>query len=210
MRPAGVRQRIQQLRDEQQERVRAHPQLALRRELTDFIHGCALLSYGEVSGSALIGSYRNILALLDDPDQQRTGSEFERACLDCVDQLRVCEPLSERAADPHRHATKDDEAAEPALTRIPPRVLVRRDALDARFPMACLNAAGSYVDGVIVAYRAATLITSVGYFEPAEERELLAAMRTLRVRYEDFPPDRASIADEIAHRLRSRLDAIKK
>ena len=182
--------------------------MGLRQELTDFIHGCALLSYGEVGGSGLVESYRKVLALWDEPDQHRTGSWFERASFECIEQLRVCEPLSEVAADPQRHAGRDDEAAEAVLARVPPRVLVGRDTPDAHFPMACLNAAGSHLDDVITPYRASLLITSVGYFEPNEERGLLSAMRTLRLRYEDHPQDREAIGYEITHELRVWFGAI--
>lgn len=200
-----MRERVQELREQEQERIRARPQLALRRGLTDFIQGCALLSYGDVSGSGLIKPYRKIIALWDEPTQHRTGSRFERMSFECIEQLRVCEPLSEAAADPQRHAARDD-AAESALAQIPPRVLVGRDTPDAHFPMSCLNAAGSLLDDVITPYRASLLITSVGYFDPVEERDLLAAMRTLRIHYEDRPQDRSALSDNITRELRAWFD----
>lgn len=208
MRPAGVRQRIQELRDQEQEQVRVRPQLALRRELTDFIHGCALLSYGDVSGSGLIEPYRKVLALWNEPTQHRTGGRFERMIFDCIEQLRVCEPLAEVAANPQRHAVRDDDAAESVFARIPPSVLVGRDTPDAHFPLACLNAAGSLLDDVITSYRASLLITSVGYFEPTEEPELLAAMENLRVRYEDHPQSRLVVGDDITRELRTWFEAV--
>ncbi|MFR9730983.1 hypothetical protein ACL03H_17295 [Saccharopolyspora sp. MS10] len=202
MRPAGVRQRLQELRDREREWIRARPRLALRRALTDFFHGCALLSCGDVSGSGLVEPYRKILTLWDEPTQHRTGSRFERLSFECIEQLRVCEPLAEVAAAPQRHAARDD-AVESLLARIPPRVLVGRDTPEAHFPMACRNATGSLLDDVSTPYRASLLITSVGYFEPAEERELLAAMRTLRVRYEDQPDDRPATGEDITRELRA-------
>lgn len=201
MRPAGVRHRIQQLREREDEHARAHPQQALRRALTWFIHGCAQLAYGDTGASSVVETYRTVLAQLDDPTQQRTASTLETASLDCITQLRNSSQFAERAADPQRHATRDDELAGPVLLRIPPHTLVGRDTRDAYFPMACFNAAGSCLDGIITPYRATGLITAVGYFEPDEERDLLGAMRTLRTRYEDQPDERNTIDSEITHRL---------
>lgn len=47
------------------------------------------------------------------------------------------------------------------------------------------------------------MICSVGYFEPAEERDLLVEMRSVRIRYEDQPSDRRSLDDEIRRNLRT-------
>jgi hypothetical protein len=67
--------------------------------------------------------------------------------------------------------------------------------------MACWNAAGSYADGMITPYRAASMIEYVGYHEPPEEPELLAEMRHLRERYEDEPEHRPAVAAEIGAEL---------
>jgi hypothetical protein len=203
MRPAGVQQRIQQLREREDEHALTHPQQALRRSLTWFIHGCALLAFDDLGASAVVEAYRNVLVQLDDLTQQRTGSRLERLSLDCVSQLRG--PLAEVAAEPHRHAARDDEIAGPVLLRIPPRTLIGRETRDAYFPMACFNAAGSCLDGIISPYQAAGLITTVGYFEPDEERDLLASMRALSTRYEDQLHDRDATADEIAQHLHAWL-----
>ncbi len=196
-----MRQRIQQLSEREEEHARTHPQQALRRALTWCIHGCAQLAFDDIGASTVVEMYRTVLALLDDPTQQRTHSALEQSSLDCIGQLR--RPLAEVAADPQRHATHDDEIAGPVLLRIPPRTLVGRETRDAYFPMACFNAAGSCLDGIISPYRAAGLITAVGYHEPDEERDLLATMRTLRTRYEDQPHDRVATADEITHQLQT-------
>ncbi|SDC97366.1 hypothetical protein [Actinokineospora iranica] len=201
MRPLGVAQRIRQLHEDGEEHARAHPEQALRRALTEFIHGCALLGYGGEGASAVIEAYRTVLAHWDDPAQRRTGSELEKASFACVTALR--EPLAEQAEDPRRHATRDDEIAGPVLSRVPPRTLVGRDG--AYFPMACFNAAGSCLDGVVTPYHATSLIAAVGHYDPPEERDLLDAMRALRVRYEDEPDARPAIADEITRRLRTWL-----
>jgi hypothetical protein len=78
---------------------------------------------------------------------------------------------------------------------------------DAYFPMACLNAAGSCLDGIITPYHATTLVCGVGYFEPDEERDLLTAMRALRTSYEDQPDDRAGLDEQITRRLQAWLQA---
>lgn len=196
-----MRQRILQLTECEEERAGTRPQQALRRALTWFIHGCAQLAYDDVDAGTVVETYRTVLAQLDDPTQQRTHSALEQASLDAVGQLRG--PLAEVAADPQRHATHDDEIAGPVLLRIPPRTLVGRDSRDAYFPMTCFNAAGSCLDDIISPYRATGLITAVGYYEPDEERDLLATMRALRTRYEDRPHDRIATADEITHHLQA-------
>ncbi len=119
--------------------------------------------------------------------------------------LGYCDAFAEVAADPQRKAGRDDEIAEPILLRIPPRTLMGRDTPDAYFPMACFNAAGSCLDGVLSHYRACPLITSLGHYEPAEERELLDMMRTPRVDYEDQPDNRADIAERITNQLRKTV-----
>ncbi|PRW63330.1 hypothetical protein [Actinopolyspora mortivallis] len=205
MRPRGVRQRIQRLREHAEQQDRAHPHLALRRGLTRFIHGCAALAYWDTPGTALVETYREVCALLDAPGQQRTHSTLERASLDCIEQLGNCDTFTAVAADPHRKAGRDDDIAEPVLLRIPPRALTGRDTPDAHFPMACFNAAGSCLDGVLSPYRSCLLITGLGYHEPAEERELLDTMRTLRVEYEDQPDNRADVAERITHQLRKAV-----
>jgi hypothetical protein len=201
MRPAGVRERIQQLQEDGHRHARAHPEQALQRALTWFIHGCALLAYADEGASAVVESYRSVLTCLDDPNQRRSTSRWEQAGLDCIAQLR--EPLAEVAADPQRHAARDEEIAAPSLLRIPPTVLVGRATPDAYFPMACLNAAGSLREEAITPYRAVTLICGVGFYEPAQEHDLLTTMRTLRTRYEDRPNDRTSLDNEIRRKLQS-------
>jgi hypothetical protein len=205
MRPAGVGQRLQQLREDEQRHARAHPEQTLHRALTWFVHGCALLAYDDEGASSVVETYRTVLEHLDDTTQQRTHSAWERACLDCAARLRG--PLAEVAADPQRHATRDEEIAGPVLLRVPPRAFVGRDTRDAYFPMACLNAAGSCSDGVITPYHATTLVCGVGYFEPDEERDLLTAMRALRTSYEDQPDDRAGLDEQITRRLQAWLQA---
>lgn len=204
MRPTGVEQRIHQLREREEEHALTHPQEALRRSLTWFIHGCALLAYDDLGSDTVVETYQTVLTHLDDPTQRRTGSTLERLSLDCISQLRG--PPAEVAAHPQRHATRDDEIAEPMLLRIPPRTLVGRETRDGYFPMACFNAAGSCLDDIISPYQAAALITAVGYFEPDEERDLLESMRALRTRYEDQPHDRDTTAEEITCQLHAWMD----
>lgn len=203
MRPAGVHERIQQLRKRDEEHASAQPQQALRRTLTWLIHGCALLAYGDTGTSPVVETYRSALGLLDDPAQQRTGSMLEHASLDCLSQLQDDANLAQAAAGSQRHATRDEELARPALVQIPPKALVGHTTRDAPFRMACFNAAGACLDDVISPHKATALITSVGYYEPADERDLLTAMRTLRVRYEDESDVRATIAEEILDQLRA-------
>ncbi|GAA4870897.1 hypothetical protein [Saccharopolyspora cebuensis] len=150
-------------------------------------------------------TFRRVLALHDDPDQQCTGSDLELAALGCVRRLRSHDDLAQAAADPQRHAARDEALAHAAFLRIPPQVLTGRTDHGAYFPMACFNAAGSSADGVLTPYQAATFICGVGYYEPTEERALLTAMREYRIRYEDEPEHRPELDGEITRRLRAWL-----
>jgi hypothetical protein len=93
-----VQQQIQQLWEREEQRALTHPQQALRRSLTWFIHDCALLAYDGLGASAVVEPYRTVLAQLDDPTQQRTGSRLEQLSLECISELRG--PLAEVTADP--------------------------------------------------------------------------------------------------------------
>ncbi|MEU6131459.1 hypothetical protein ABZ805_19995 [Saccharopolyspora sp. NPDC047091] len=198
MRPRGVRLRVEELRGLDARRDHAEPERARGRALAWFVHGCALLDL-DVATSGVVQLYREVLALLDDPAQHRTGSHWERAVLRCVDQLR--EPLAEVAADPHRHASRDERLALAPLVEIPPQVLIGPGGAERSFPMACRNAAGALLDGMISPYRAVGFVVGVGYFHPDQE---LAAMREWRVRYEDEPDARPTLDAEIRAWARDR------
>lgn len=67
----------------------------------------------------------------------------------------------------------------------------------------------SLADGIVSPYRAASMITYVGYHEPAEEPDLLAAMQELRERFEDFPDSRPAVAVEITAVLSAWLASLR-
>jgi len=198
-----VRDRIRELSESAEERARVNPQLAMRRALTSFVHGCALLGYGGEGASAVVAAYRAVLSQLADPAQRHTGSALELASLACVDRLR--DPLAEVVADPEPDAGRDDEIAGPVLRRVPAELL--GDLGGAHYDMACFNAAGSCLDGVVSPYQGAGLIVAVGYYEDPPDDDLLTLMRELRTRYEDDPDNRGVTADEITGGLRAWLDA---
>ncbi|WP_258343477.1 hypothetical protein [Saccharopolyspora gregorii] len=199
MRPRGVRLRVEELRGRDQERDRAEPGRARGRALAWFVHGCALIDL-DVTTSSVVELYREVLALLDDPSQHRTGSGWERAVLHCVDLLR--EPLAEVAADPHRHASRDERLALAPLVEIPRQVLVGPDDAERSFPMACWNAAGALLDGVLSPYRAVGFVVCVGYFSQDQD---LTWVREWQVRYEDEPDARPALDAEIRAWARDRV-----
>jgi hypothetical protein len=195
MRPTGVWERVKELQAEQARWTREHPEGGLRRGLTWFVHDCALFAFDDVPTTSVVECFRKVLALMNDSTQHRSGSELERRAIACVEELR--EPLA--AGTPA--AVGDDEDLRAPLLRIPPLRIIGRATRDAYLPMACWNAAGSAHEGIITPYRAATLITSVGYYEPIEEADLLSTMQELRERYEDRPADRTATAVEIKNAL---------
>ncbi len=162
----------------------------MRRALTSFVHGCALLGYGGEGASALVAAYRAVLSQLAEPAQRRTGSALELASLACVDRLR--EPLAQVVADPEPDAGRDDEIAGPVLRQVPAELLDGRGG--AYYGMACFNAAGSCLDGVVSPYQAAGLVAAVGYYEDPPDDDLLISVRELRTRYEDDPDGRGVTA----------------
>ena len=108
-------------------------------------------------------------------------------------------------AHPEPDAGRDDEIAGPVLRRVPAELL--GDLGGAHYDMACFNAAGSCLDGVVSPYQGAGLIVAVGYYEDPPDDDLLTLMRELRTRYEDDPDGRGVTAHEIIDRLRAWLDA---
>lgn len=199
MRPVGVRERIERLRDEQRRFGEAHPERAWQRAVTWFLHGCALLGYGDAGASSVVDAYRAVLAHEDDPQQQRGISAWHADALQSLAQLRS--PLAPVAVDPQRHAARDEEIAAPALLRIPPTAFLGRATADAYFPLACLNAAGSLGEQAITPYEAATLVCGIGYYQPEPTIPMLARMRTLRTHYEDDPEQRPVLDEKISQEL---------
>ncbi|MDI2027952.1 hypothetical protein QFW96_05000 [Saccharopolyspora sp. TS4A08] len=198
MRPAGVRGRIEELRREQQRLAEAHPEREWVRAVAWWLHGCALLGYGDAGAGSVVEAYRRVLAA-DRPGQQRGSGAWQRGAVECLRQLR--EPLREVAADPQRNAARDDEIAAPVLLRIPAAVFLGRTGPDTHFPLAGLNAAGALGAQAITAYEALTFVCAAGHYEP--DRAPMDSMRALRTRYEDHPAQRPALEAEIRAALQT-------
>ncbi|MBB5156137.1 hypothetical protein [Saccharopolyspora phatthalungensis] len=184
--------------------MRARPELALRRALTQFIHACALVAYDDAGAGTAVDAYRKVLDHWGDPTQYRTGSALERASFACVERVR--DPFEELTAQP-RHAARDEEAVHPLVLHVVPDILVGDTGFGSSFRMACFNAAGSLMDDVITAYQATSLVVSAGYIpyhDVEQPPEILEKMREFRVRYEDEVAERETVAAEIAEYFRER------
>ncbi|SFS80721.1 hypothetical protein [Saccharopolyspora flava] len=198
MRPPGLRRRIDELRREQQRHAAAHPEREWLRTAARFLHGCALLGYGDVGATSLVQAYQRVLAA-DRPGQQRGSGTWPRHALEIMRQLH--QPLHEVAAQPQRHAARDDQIATPVLLRVPATVVLGRTGPDTHFPLALLNAAGALAQHAITAYEALTFVCAAGHYEP--DHAPMPSMRALRTRYEDHPAQRPALATEISTHLRS-------
>ena len=139
MRPAGVRQRVRELQDREWDEVHSWSDQALRVHVTSFVNLCARQWHHDHPMTTVLRRYREVIALLDDPQQLRTGSDFETRSLASVEQLRpLIGDLAERdaadvpfeptgtcarpaAVDP----TNDDPRRSESWLAVPPAVLER-------------------------------------------------------------------------------------
>jgi hypothetical protein len=83
-----VRQRVRELQDSEWDLVHSWSDRALRVHLTSFVHLCARQAHPDHPMTTVLRRYREVTALLDDPRQRRTGTDFERRSLACVHELR--------------------------------------------------------------------------------------------------------------------------
>jgi hypothetical protein len=186
MRPPGVQQRIRKLLDDEWEHVHSQPDLAFRVNLTDFIGLAARLWYHDHPIATVLNRYRTTRALMDDPLQRRTGTDFERAGIDCIRQL---EPeLGRFVHEPAELAPfEEQDSTERPLLQIPPRVLLGEVGPDSYYHLACWNEANSLVEGVQTPYRAAQRTVNMRIHEPPDAYGLLPELTGLVIRYEDVP-----------------------
>jgi hypothetical protein len=143
--------------------------------------------------TTVLRRYREVLALLNDPQQLRTGSDFETRSFACVEQLRpLIGDLAERdAADV---SCEQQKLAREPLLWIPPLAILGEASPGWPFHLLCWNEANSLAEGVQTPYRAARHIASEAFHEPDDPFGLIAPMRELAERYEDYPASRETTA----------------
>lgn len=200
MRPPGVRQRIRQLSDSEWEYLRSRPERLLRVSLTSLINLCARQRYHDDPVIYALEKYQRVCSYLDDPSQARTHSDFETKSIACVMELRA--EIGQTADKPLEDISFDEQDAlhEP-LVRIPPRVILGEVNPDCYFHLICWNQANSLIEGFRTPYLAARAIANMDIHEPADPFGLITPLDELAMRYEDYPDERARIAEEITARL---------
>jgi hypothetical protein len=168
---------------------------ALRVQLTVFIDLCARLWFGDHGVGAVLRRFDAVAALLADPEQMRTGSDFEERCLAAVDELApMVAGLSGRSLD-------DQDGVRDVLVNVPPWTILGECERESHFDLVCWNEANALSEDVQRPYLAARHIAAEDFHQPLDRFGLIAPMTELAERYEDFPADRAAISVEIEAQL---------
>jgi hypothetical protein len=161
---------------------------------------CARQWHHDHPMTTVLRRYREAIALLDDPEQLRTGSDFEARSLACIEHLRPrVGSLAER--DDSEVSFEEQERARDPLLWIPPMTILGEASSGWPFHLLCWNEANSLAEGVQTPYRAARHIANEGFHEPDDPFDLIAPMTELAERYEDHTSLRERIATEVRSTL---------
>jgi hypothetical protein len=167
----------------------------LRVQLTAFVDLCARLWFGDHGVTAVLRRFDAVEAMLDDPAQTRTGSDFETRCLDVVRELTpMVSGLSERSLD-------EQDSVRDVLVSVPPWTILGECEQESHFDLVCWNEANALAEQVQRPYLAARHIAAEDFHQPLDRFGLIAPMTELAERYEDHPDGRATIAAEIGAEL---------
>ena len=195
MRPPGVRERVRELGIAERRLVESWTDRALRVRLTEFVDLSARLWFGDHGVGVVLRCFDSVVELLGEPEQMRTGSDFEARCLEAVRELRpVVGGLSGASLDAQ-------DGVLDVLTQIPPLLILGDAGPESHFDLVCWNEANSLAEGVQRPYLAARHIASEDVHAPGDPFGLLPPMVQLAERYEDRPDERAAVAGEIARVL---------
>lgn len=195
MRPPGVRERMRELGGAERRLVESWTDRALRVRLTAFVDLSARLWFGDHGAAVVLRRFDAVVALLDDPRQIRSGSDFETRCLAAVRELRpVVSGLSDTSVDAQ-------DGVIDVLTQVPPLLILGERGPESHFDLVCWNEANSLAENVQRPYLAARHIASEDFHEPADRYGIVEPMTELAERYEDRPDDRDAVALEIGHEL---------
>jgi hypothetical protein len=166
--------------------------------VTSFVNLCARQWHHDHPMTTVLRRYREILALLDDPRQLRTGSDFETRSLACVGQLR---PHISDLAERDDVTFEEEERAREPLLWILPMTILGEASPSWPFNLLCWNEANSLAEGVQTPYRAARHIANEAFHAPDDPFGLIAPMTALAERYEDHPSSRETAAAEVRSAL---------
>ncbi len=143
----------------------------------------------------MLRRFDSAVALLDDPGQRRTGSDFETRCLAVVHELRPLLGGLSRAPLDAQDSVLD------VLISVPPLAILGECGPESHFDLVCWNEANSLAEDVQRPYLAARHIASEDVHAPADRFGIVGPMTELAVRYEDRPDERDVVAVEIARQL---------
>jgi hypothetical protein len=103
-----------------------------------------------------------VAGLLDDPDQTRTGTDFETRCLDAVRELApIVSGLSGRSLD-------EQDSVRDVLVSIPPWTILGECERESHFDLVCWNEANALAEHVQRPYLAARHIAAEDFHEPVD------------------------------------------
>ncbi len=195
-RPPDVLERFRRLTAENREHVHAHPELALRVELSWFITSAARQRHQDLPVSATLDQFYAAYFALREPGQRRTGSDFEKRCIDTVQRPH---PLVDDYAERNPEAGPPDvaDAVQDYFVRVPPATVLGETGPESNFGLICWNAAHVLVEGIVRPCWAARPVVHAGYRRPADVYGFLPALAPLTERYEDHPDGRPAAAEEI-------------
>ena len=195
VRPIGVRERMRELGVAERQLIESWTDRALRVQLTAFVDLAARLWFGDHGPGVVLRRLDAVAALLEDPHQVRTGSDFETRCLNAVRELRhVVGGLSQASLDAQ-------DGVLDVLTQIPPLAILGECDRESHFDLVCWNEANSLAEQVQRPYLAARHIASEDVHAPVDRFGIVEPMTELAVRYEDRPDERDAVAVEIVRRL---------
>jgi hypothetical protein len=168
---------------------------ALRVQLTVFVDLCARLWFGDHGVTAVLRRFDAVAALLDDPGQVRTGTDFETRCLAAVRELQpMISGMSGRSLD-------EQDGVRDVLVSVPPWAILGECERESHFDLVCWNEANALAEHVQRPYLAARHIAAEDFHQPLDRFGLIAPMTELAERYEDRPGDRVMISAEIEAQL---------
>jgi hypothetical protein len=195
VRPPGVWQRVRELGVTERRLVDSWGDRALRVQLTVFVDLCARLWFGDHGTDVVLRRFDAVAALLDDPGQRRTGTDFEARCLTTINELRpMIAGLSSRSLD-------EQDSVRDVLVSVPAWTILGECERESHFDLVCWNEANALAEQVQRPYLAARHIAAEDFHQPLDRFGLIAPMTELAERYEDHPDGRATIAAEIGAEL---------
>lgn len=184
---------IYQLLDEERRQRVARPDLSLRHAVVDLVSGCATQYYADHPLGEDLRRLDRAHALMRAGDQRQSGTRFEAASLETVEQL-------EGAVRPRRREIDDldvHEELRSLVIAVPARTILGREDDEASADLLCWNEANCLLEEVTGPYRCAAAISDLAFLGAADRYHVIDPLADLRRRYETDPEARTELDDDI-------------